>query len=783
MLRKEKEIKRIKLSPQKRGNRGLTIRFMLSMLPLKRLPYIFGFCLIIVFLLNPFFGVSHRDYHIGELVDRDIKAPFTMSVVDKESTEKERLTAENSVLPVYDYDNYDEKTFVDSSYYKRISEAFSLMRMKYKRAGASGTIKVELSPYEVNLLKKDFNSKLGVEIPERTFKFLATRGFNPRIERIILLILKNVLKTKIISRKDLDNVDQDRGIILNFLRGKNEHQVSFKNFNTVITNEKALETVKKSIKEIFPRYRKTSRKAIFGFFEKIISPTLTFNREKTEAMIAKARESQKPVVVNIKKGEMIIRDGTFINKRELMILKAINEKSVKTYSVTYLIGAFILIFLFYVTICSFSSRFIKKFSSGDKDLFVMGLSIVILILFFKWYSNIIPAISGDTGSLAISVWHYLFPFAVGAMVVRLLFNSETAVIYAFVISLLFGIFLEKNLFFTIFVFFSSIIAAGMVGYAQDRAVLLKAGLKTGLYNIVLVLVLSLIGTASGPLAISYVFYSCLTAFLGGLIRLANLNQPLLRELMVHCPGTYHHSMIVGNLVEAAAESIKANSLLSRVAAYYHDIGKLRKPEYFIENKRDKENKHDKLTPSMSALILISHIKDGVELAEEYNLGYGIRDIIQQHQGTTLIKFFYNKAIEKASEDGKVEEKDFRYPGPKPQTKEAALVMIADQVEATVRALTDPGHTRIKGSVQKTIDYLFEDGQFDNCDLTLRDLNTISDSFVRVLTGMQHQRIDYPTAAKGVEKGESTDKSKEEVSGDKSRQNRVSSANSHKSPAG
>jgi hypothetical protein len=205
--------------------------------------------------------------------------------------------------------------------------------------------------------------------------------------------------------------------------------------------------------------------------------------------------------------------------------------------------------------------------------------------------------------------------------------------------------------------------------------------------------------------------------------------------------------VVGNLGEAAAESIGANPLLARVAAYYHDIGKVSKPLYFIENQAGEENRHDKLTPSMSALILISHIKEGAELAREKHLGQPIIDIIRQHHGTALIKFFYDRAKTQAEAAGQtVEEKNFRYPGPKPQTREAGIVMLADCVEAASRSLVNPTPDHILGMVQNIINRIFTDGQLDECELTLKNLHEIAKSFNRILNGIYHHRIEYPEPA-------------------------------------
>jgi hypothetical protein len=231
-----------------------------------------------------------------------------------------------------------------------------------------------------------------------------------------------------------------------------------------------------------------------------------------------------------------------------------------------------------------------------------------------------------------------------------------------------------------------------------------------------------------------------------LLELMNLEQPLLQELMVKAPGTYHHSLILSNLVEAGARAIGADPLLTKVAALYHDIGKLKNPQYFIENQIGRENKHDKLAPSMSALILISHVKKGVELAEEHKLGSEITEIIRQHHGTGVISYFHNKAQEQAGES--VSKEDYSYPGPKPQTKEAGLLLLADAVEASARTLMDPTPARIKGHIQKIFKQKFADGQLDESDLTFKDLHKLLVVFNRILNGIFHTRIEYPDAAKG-----------------------------------
>jgi hypothetical protein len=229
-----------------------------------------------------------------------------------------------------------------------------------------------------------------------------------------------------------------------------------------------------------------------------------------------------------------------------------------------------------------------------------------------------------------------------------------------------------------------------------------------------------------------------------LLELSDLNRPLLKRLSLEAPGTYHHSIIVANLAEAGAKAIGANVLLARVGAYYHDIGKMQKPEYFVENQMGAKSKHEKLVPSMSALILESHVKEGVEMAEQANLPKRIIDFIQEHHGTTLMSYFYNKAVEQGATQELMDE--YRYPGPKPRSKETAIVMLADAVEAASRTLDDPKPSRIKSLIKKIIDSKLEAGELADSNLTFRELSSIQQSFLPVLISAFHPRVEYPEPA-------------------------------------
>lgn len=216
---------------------------------------------------------------------------------------------------------------------------------------------------------------------------------------------------------------------------------------------------------------------------------------------------------------------------------------------------------------------------------------------------------------------------------------------------------------------------------------------------------------------------------------------------MEAPGTYHHSMLVANLAEMAAEEIDANPVIARVGAYFHDVGKLKRPFFFGENQIGKENPHDKINPNLSTLIIISHVKDGVELAKEYNLPDVIKDIIQQHHGTTLVKYFYYIMKNNAENPDEIKEEDFKYQGPIPSSKEAGIIMLADSVEAAVRSINDPTKGKIEEMVNNIIKDKLHSGQLDNCDLTLKDLEKIRKCFLKALYGIYHQRVEYPTEKK------------------------------------
>jgi putative nucleotidyltransferase with HDIG domain len=372
----------------------------------------------------------------------------------------------------------------------------------------------------------------------------------------------------------------------------------------------------------------------------------------------------------------------------------------------------------------------------------------------------------------IEALHFAFPVAAGAMLVRFVLTAESALYFGLVFSALAGILLGNSLGFSLFSLIGSLVAADRIARVKERDGLFRAGLTTGAVSVGVVAFLGLgagkgLGTealwaggftlASATFAVPMLVLT-LTPLVEAafgyasdlkLLELANLNHPALKELVLQAPGTYHHSIIMGSLVEAAAESIGANPLLARSCAYYHDIGKGRNPAFFGENQKG-ENPHDRLAPESSAQIIRKHVIEGLEMARQYKLPRRVADAIPQHHGTRLVGFFFHKAQKQheAHDAPAPDEEAFRYPGPKPQFRETALVMIADACEAASRSLADPSTEKLRAMVQRMINVIFSEGQLDECDLTLKDLNLIALSFTRTLEGIYHARPSYPAGAIG-----------------------------------
>jgi hypothetical protein len=493
---------------------------------------------------------------------------------------------------------------------------------------------------------------------------------------------------------------------------------------------------------------------------KTVRANMIYDQETTEKAMNEARNMVKPVQKNIKAGEIIVRGGERVTAEQISVLEQLGIQRSKSYSLT-LIGTILFILLTFFLLLEYIKHNHRKVYHDEKLMLLLGL-IFILVLLLSRLVTIVeipnrPNINAMTG--------YLAPVAAGSMLTAILINGKLAyfmtVIMAIFVGMMFG---GNQLAYTIVAMISGTIGVFRVSRLSQTFDLARSGLYLAGANIVSIIAMALIvgkinlnlvvlaiviGTASGLLSailmigvLPYLESAFSITSMIRLLELSNPNQFLLKRLLLEAPGTYHHSLMVGNLAEAAAEAVGANALLVRVGAYYHDIGKIKRPEYFVENQQGGIDPHAKIAPALSALIITSHVKEGLEMARDKHLPQSVVEFITGHHGTSLTKYFYSRALE---EDGgeHINEENFRYEGPKPQSKEVALVMLADAAEAAVRSIPEPTNEKIREMVRRIIRDKLNDGQLEECDLTFRDLDIIAATFVRVLEGVYHRRIEYP----------------------------------------
>lgn len=400
-------------------------------------------------------------------------------------------------------------------------------------------------------------------------------------------------------------------------------------------------------------------------------------------------------------------------------------------------------------------RLDKKLWENNSIIFLISLIAVITLTITMAVKNISS---------------YLIILPAGAMLISILVNTRVAILSNIMMAILAGFLGGYDLSVVAIMLLTGILGAEMVSRTHHRSTFVLAGLATSLVSLLIIFSVGIVSRVD----IYRMLYNGMYGAIGGilsailtigtlpffestfdiitpikLLELSNPNQPILRRLLIEAPGTYYHAILVGNLAEAAAEDIGANPLLCRVGAYYHDIGKLKRPYFFKENQITKDNPHDKITPNLSALVITSHVKDGVEIARKNKLPSTVVKIIEEHHGNTLVAYFYHKALNAEGAEA-VEEGKFRYPFRKPQTNEAAIVMLADSVEAYIRSLSEPTKDQVEQGVRKIIKDKLNDAQLDSCDLTLKDLELIGRAFVKVLAGIFHDRIEYPESVRDIQ---------------------------------
>jgi cyclic-di-AMP phosphodiesterase PgpH len=501
----------------------------------------------------------------------------------------------------------------------------------------------------------------------------------------------------------------------------------------------------------------TERGLAVELASRFIVSNVVVNKEATARLRREAEEAVAPVQVTVEKGETVVREGQVITAADLEKLELLGLRNPST-DWRQVGAAGLFAFVAVAMVAGYLGAFQPQIIGRDRPLLLLGLLMIATVLAAKL---VIPA---------RPLWVYVFPLPAVAMLVATLLDGRLAIVLAAAAAILVAFVAGSSFEVACMGVATGVVAAVAVWRRERLHSYFVAGLLVAFAQVAVVTAFHLAqrgddwqmllilaaesvvnGLLSATLAVGTV--SLLGRIFGitttmQLLELANPTQPLLRRLLMEAPGTYHHSIMVGNLGERAAEEVGADPLLVRVGAYYHDIGKLRRPYFFVENQAGGENVHETLEPEVSAEIIRAHVKDGVELCEQHGVPLRVRELIPQHHGSRLVSFFYHQAQDAAAASGQPEPdpKRFSYPGPRPQSKEGAILMLADSVEAAARASRDHSAEAIGLLVDRLVMQRLAEGQLDDCDLTLRDIQRIKDAFRAILVGMYHPRIEYPERA-------------------------------------
>jgi putative nucleotidyltransferase with HDIG domain len=743
-------------------------------------------CILAIFssiILFPNLVITRHQYSLGDVAQRDIKSPRDFFIEDRVATETNRRQSVDNVLTVYDYDSELARVLarnVEAVFAKMRTAADAQDSLETQKQTPNGrtvaaTDTADKQPEVIIAEKRRYlEEKLGIRVNEGAYVALEKVGFSKEISDLINRILKEILKNGVVTNKEILLKESEKGIILRDVRTKKEQELrQLKKFYGL---DQAKTMVRIVGQPLLSDLDYGLLNLVVDFVQRLIQPNITLNRSETQERKNKAAAEIKPVLHKIKTGEMLLREGELVTEVQLLKLQTLETRTKKEQVFLSSIGAAMLLMCLLITTYILHLNQPGRLAAEHNMSLLFMASVFLTFFFLAELSCKLSEVLTQSSALPIhmsSMW-FGIPLAAGSMIICVFMGLTLAIPLAVVMAVAFAVIFENNLLIFLFFLVNGTMAAYWIRHCRERKVFITAGAKLGLLNILLV---TSIDFYTAELSGAKLMWDWAFGFMGGigagivtagivplveitfgyttdisLLELASLDRPILRRLMIEAPGTYHHSVIVGSLVEAAASEISANPLLAKVCGYYHDIGKIKKPLYFIENQEGGLNKHDKLAPSMSSLILISHIKDGVEIARENKLGKIIIDIIRQHHGTSIIKYFYEKARQKKGEDS-VSIDDFRYVGPKPQTREAGLVMLADVVEAASRTLDNPTPSRIQGLVKNLFNDILSDGQLDECELTLKDIHKIARSFDKILNGIHHHRIEYiekrsPASANG-----------------------------------
>lgn len=699
-----------------------------------------------------------NEFREGTISRVSIRAPREFIVLDSENTARKREEALRKIKPVL-----SARRSKNEGVEGELRAFFQLLR-------EAGTVSPEQS--SLLIFDKHGRSKLRrqfglLNFSKEEWTLLSDTALWPQLESNLKNLLDPLLKQGIIANKNaITKLLKSNGAVLR-IEGRAQEEV-LRPESEFLDLSDSVETLKLSIGAA-PMSQKQEYSQLLEKVALIfLRANVFYDSRETRRRREEVERSIEPIYHHIKQGELIVQAGEQIDAvRQAKLNKLLELGNVRTV-INSTVSRGVLVFCALVILFAFTLHAWRTFRPATKDLILIALSLLGSFAMVEIYLLIGQGLNGIFAALSPQIFVLAAPIAAAGILLQVTLNTPTVFFFLTSFGVMSSIFLQDIPELWMLAVLGNIIGVLSVKKWSRRSAFLIAGARVAIVNIAVVLcyfvmepgldvstgtmkVLAAIigGLSSGILGamltpVAEYFGSYLTDI--RLLELSSLDHPLLRELSLQAPGTWNHSMVMGQLAEAAAESIGANSLLARVGAYYHDIGKASKPAYFVENQASRDNRHDRLSPFMSALIIKAHVKEGIELAEEHHIPQAVIDFISQHHGTALIEFFYDKALKEAEPDQKIDDALFRYSGPKPQTKEAGILMLADNIEAATRTIIDPNPSRIQGAVQKVLNRIFASGQLDECELTLQDLHAIAKSFTRMLCGIYHRRIQYAEPA-------------------------------------
>jgi cyclic-di-AMP phosphodiesterase PgpH len=710
-------------------------------------------------------GIPEVDLRVGETAQRDLVTPIDFSFVDTEATGTARKAASSAVPQVYAYDLKVEMLIRDN-----LNQAFTAGRSAVDEA-LRVSDSDRLSENDEVELGNSFLNTAGIVLEGAAVQELTDRGFSEEVQTLSVRLLEKVMWRYLIA--DASFLPENSRIVVASLDGDQRSEDH-------LEDRRAIWTVPQTHRELrdlgvsMQKENLASGEAI-DLAVSVAIAAVRPNFSKDQAASSQRREEAVGVVAEVErkisKDSLLLRSGETITSYHVKLSEVLKERAEAGVWWKAFVSTFLICMLFVGGVTRFCMIYVKKFSSKRRDLAALGALVLLALGLTRFVIEVCEAASTQDSLPVEAIW-FVVPVAGCALLVRVLLNSETALAYSLVVGTLCGVAMDQNVFYAAFFILTSIVASSVLGLDSDRKAVLKAGLIAGLVGGLFILLVpwvqqdpagsgfafgeggvqwsALVFAVVGGLLSAFLVLALLPLFeMAGfvtdlqLLELSNLSHPLLSNLLMRSPGSYHHSVMVGTLAEAGAKEVGCNPLLCRVAAYFHDIGKAVSPQYFVENQRAGENPHDRLSPEMSARVIIDHVRNGGEIAKRHKLPQPIIDNIYMHHGTGLLYYFYSKAKEA---DPSVDEALFRYPGPKPNTREAGIVQLADKVEAACRSIKEPTPDRIRQMIQRIISSTLSDGQLEDCPLTLQDLYRIAAKFEEVVLAIHHQRIEYPETA-------------------------------------